>query len=147
MTEATPHHAQPRATPRFGVDWPEQDGELLTLLRGLETELHHPGSACPPERLARLLHPDFHEVGRSGRPYDRNTVLRYLSEHPGPSDAEAGGHRVERLGNDCALLSFWTTHPTEAGKPPVRVLRASVWRRTAVGWQLAYHQGTPAAVD
>jgi 8-oxo-dGTP diphosphatase len=125
---------------------PEPD-PLLALLRGLESELHHPGSACPAGRLAQLLHPDFHEVGRSGRRYDRATVLRYLSEHPGPDAAEAGGHRVERLAEDCALLSFWTTHPAGHGELRTRVLRSSVWRRSADGWQLFYHQGTPAAPD
>jgi len=42
--------------------------DLLELLRGLEVELHHPGTRCSRARLDELLHPDFDEVGRSGRP-------------------------------------------------------------------------------
>lgn len=59
--------------------------DLLLLLQGLEVELHHPGTRCSPSRLDALLHPQFHEIGRSGRAYDRETVLGFLatlSEHP-----------------------------------------------------------------
>jgi hypothetical protein len=53
---------------------------LLAELQALEVELHHPGVACDFARLEELLHTDFHEVGRSGRRYDRATVLHFLSE-------------------------------------------------------------------
>ena len=41
--------------------------DLLTHLQTLEVELHHPGVRTSRARLEALLHPDFHEVGRSGR--------------------------------------------------------------------------------
>jgi hypothetical protein len=53
-------------------------------LRTLEIELHHPGTRCSRGRLERLLHPDFHEVGRSGRRYGRETVIVFLSTETGP---------------------------------------------------------------
>lgn len=64
--------------------------DLLLLLQGLEVELHHPGTRCSPARLDALLHPQFHEIGRSGRAYDRETVLGSLAfqnEHPRQHEA------------------------------------------------------------
>jgi hypothetical protein len=42
-------------------------------------ELHHPGVRCSRDQLAQLLHRDFHEVGRSGRAYNRETVINFLA--------------------------------------------------------------------
>jgi hypothetical protein len=53
---------------------------LLATIQALEVELHHPGVRCDVQRLEQVLHKDFHEVGRSGRQYDRETVVRFLSE-------------------------------------------------------------------
>ena len=45
-------------------------------------------SRCGHARLDELLHPDFDEVGRSGRTYDRTTVLAFLASQGTPA-AEA----------------------------------------------------------
>lgn len=117
--------------------------DLLAELTTLETELHHPGATCSRERLERLLHPDFHELGRSGTRYTRQTVIDFLADRAPPSDVVAHDHRVERLADEVALLHF-TSHEVAADGVPRHVaLRMSVWRRTDVGWQLHYHQGTP----
>jgi hypothetical protein len=57
---------------------------LLDELQALEVELHHPGVHCSRERLEQLLHPQFHEVGRSGRIYDRETIVSYLAAQASP---------------------------------------------------------------
>ena len=118
---------------------------LLQTLQHLEAELHHPGVRCSTERLEQLLHPDFHEVGRSGRPYDRETVIRYLATRTVIPEVEADNYSVEPLADDCALLTYRSAQRAADGSTHDRALRSSVWRRTAVGWQLCYHQGTPAA--
>lgn len=117
---------------------------LLDELRALETELHHPGRPCSPARLERLLHADFHEVGRSGRAYDRATVLAWLSSQATLPDVVSDGFRVERLAADAALLHFRSAL-RDAGRPRQYTLRMSLWMLTVAGWQLRYHQGTPAA--
>lgn len=113
-------------------------------LQALETELHHPGQPCSPARLERLLHADFHEVGRSGRAYDRATVLAWLSSQATLPDVFSDSFRVERLAADTALLHFRSVL-RDAGRPTQYTLRMSLWVLTAAGWQLRYHQGTPAA--
>lgn len=115
---------------------------LLEELVGLETGLHHPGSPLTRERVERLLHPDFHEVGKSGQAYDRATIIDYLSTLQAWPDVVADQHRVQRLADDVALLTFRSTQRLADGQV-VRALRSSIWLRTAIGWQLRYHQGTP----
>lgn len=118
---------------------------LLQALQALEAELHHPGVRCTRERLETLLHPDFHEVGRSGRPYDRETVVAFLlSPHDGGDRVEAFDYRVFPLGDDTALLTYRSHHVGADGAITLAARRSSVWRRTAIGWQLFHHQGTPA---
>ncbi len=125
---------------------PDDLGALQATLRALEIELHHPGAACTAQRLEQLLHPEFHEVGRSGLPYDRATVLRYLAHRPAVPPVQSHGFAVSRLGPDVALLTYRSTeHRDGLGAPPVHTWRSSLWVRSAAGWQLRYHQGTPAA--
>lgn len=122
-------------------------GDALTaLLAGLEAELHHPGRACARARLEQLLHPDFHEVGRSGARYDRATVIDFLASDPARAPIRAGGYRVQRLGAGRALLHY---HSVQTGDDGMRInaaLRSSLWTCSPRGrWQLFYHQGTPVS--
>lgn len=117
---------------------------LLAELTALETELHHPSVPCTRERLERLLHPNFHEVGRSGARYTRQVVIDFLADRTVPPQVIAYDHRVERLAADVALLHFGSHDVAADGTHRHAALRMSVWRRTPLGWQLHYHQGTPA---
>ena len=117
---------------------------LLAELTALETELHHPGVTCTRERLERLLHPDFHEVGRSGTRYTRQTVIDFLADRVPPPHVVAYDHRLEPLSDDVVLLHFASHDIGDGGAPLNPALRVSLWRLTQVGWQLSYHQGTPA---
>jgi hypothetical protein len=119
---------------------------LLADLRQLELELHHPGVHCTPERLEQLLHAEFHEVGRSGRRYGREMVIQVLSSQTRPPPVESQDFVVKKLSTACALLTYRSTHRHPDGRVG-HALRSSVWLRGASGWQLYYHQGTPAASD
>lgn len=118
---------------------------LLTTLQALELELHHPGVRCSRERLEQLLHPDFHEVGRSGRVYARDTIVQYLTTLEIRPGVVSSQFRVEELAPGVALLNFRSVQADGAGRWGLHTLRSSVWLHTARGWQLRYHQGTPAA--
>lgn len=118
---------------------------LLPLLQALEVELHHPGVRCNAARLEQLLHPEFHEVGRSGCPYDRATVLRFLSEQETVPDVVSVDFAVEALAPGIALLTYRSAHRDASGVLGRHTLRSSVWMLAADRWQLRYHQGTPAA--
>jgi hypothetical protein len=118
---------------------------LLNELQALEVELHHPGVRCSRSRLEQLLHPDFHEVGRSGRPYDRETVVGYLAALEVPPVVASDGFALVELGPQVALLTYRSAN-VEPGKGLANhTLRSSIWVQSLQGWQLRYHQGTPAA--
>ena len=74
--------------------------DLLQLLIRLESEFHHAGQLPAPARLERLLHPDFHEVGRSGNAYDRQTVVDYLSSLRAAPAGRQSEHALARLTED-----------------------------------------------
>jgi hypothetical protein len=118
---------------------------LLQELQALEVELHHPGVRCSRARLEELLHPDFDEVGRSGRRYDRDTVIRFLAAQETQPVVASEAFAVSLLGPGVALLSYRSAHVVPGGSLAHHTLRASVWLHTGTGWQMRYHQGTAAA--
>ena len=119
--------------------------QLLSELQALELELHHPGIPSSVTRLQQLLHKDFSEVGRSGRAYDRETVVRCLSEQKVAPAVMSDAFALVQLAPDVALLTYRSAHQKPDGMFENHSLRSSVWVRIAASWQLRYHQGTPAA--
>lgn len=125
-----------------------QHSPLLETLRALEWALHHPGQRMGEEALDALLHPDFHEVGKSGLQYGRAQVIRYLRQLPSvtpqasvrPTDALE--HAVALIAPDCALLTYLSIHHEQGG--PLRVRRSSLWVLHKGHWRLRFHQGTIA---
>jgi hypothetical protein len=115
------------------------------MLQALEVELHHPGVRCSRGRLEFLLHPDFHEVGRSGRAYSRDTVIHFLVSQEQHARVQSERFLVAALGSEIALLTYRSAHLLQDGSLTDHTLRSSLWSRSEVGWQLRFHQGTPAA--
>jgi hypothetical protein len=117
---------------------------LVSELQALEVELHHPGVRCDVARLGQLLHAGFHEVGRSGREYDRATVLRFLAQQENPPSVVSNDFSASLLAPGVALLTYRSAHRQQDGSLASHTLRSSVWLRVGSLWQLRYHQGTPA---
>ncbi len=105
----------------------------------LECDLLNPDFRRDRDKLAALLAEDFHEIGASGRVYDRADVLRLL---PGDADVCQSMHEasLHRLAPDVALLTY--TSERRCGTMVRRTLRSSIWICTAAGWRIRYHQGT-----
>lgn len=118
--------------------------DLAGVLEALESELHHPGTRATRERLEALLHPQFTEVGRSGRRYTRETVIAHLLAQAAQPDVMAWNHHAKALGPGVALLTYESAHRHSDGSLSLAALRSSVWLQTQAGWQLVHHQGTPA---
>jgi hypothetical protein len=120
---------------------------LLQELQALEVELHHPGVRCARERLEILLHPEFHEVGRSGRQYSRESVITYLESQTTHPLVESTRFSISLLAPGCALLTYHSIHQREDGVLENPTWRSSIWLKGSSGWQLRYHQGTPASAE
>lgn len=117
---------------------------LLAQIQALETELHHPGVRLDVARLEQLLHPDFHEVGRSGRTYDRSTIVRYLSAQTVSPSVVSGDFALAPLAVDVVLLTYRSAQRQPDGTLAQPTHRSSVWVLDGAQWRVRYHQGTPA---
>ncbi|HEY1155825.1 MAG TPA: nuclear transport factor 2 family protein, partial [Arthrobacter sp.] len=108
------------------------------LVEELERELLGPLVRGDIGRTAILLHPDFVEIGSSGRVWTRDAMMMALEEDPGErTDIEILG--ADRIGTSAVLLtyrSFSRSGPT---------LRSSLWVLDSGRWRLRFHQGTPEA--
>jgi hypothetical protein len=118
---------------------------LLQELQALEVELHHPGVRCSRERLEKLLHPEFHEVGRSGRSYTRETIVNFLASQESQPAIASEDFSVSVLATGVALLTYRSAHVEQDAALVNHTLRSSIWLKASQGWQLRYHQGTAAA--
>jgi hypothetical protein len=114
-------------------------------LRELEESLLKPETRRDAAALGKLLAPDFREVGACGRIYDRDDVLTAL-----PSEQAAEGYVISDFGVTeldvhVAMVSYRLEVQSAGDATPGRTIRTSLWRLTEDGWQLFFHQGTPAA--
>ncbi|MDP9987694.1 ribonuclease HI [Arthrobacter oryzae] len=120
------------ATQRAGSIPPE------ALVEELERELLGPLVRGDIGRTAVLLHPDFMEIGSSGRVWTRDAMMMALEEDPGErTDIEILG--ADRIGTSAVLLTYRSF--ARSGT----TLRSSLWVLDSGRWRLRFHQGTPEA--
>lgn len=93
-----------------------------------------------PAWMDRILHPDFIEVGRSGRVYDRVGAIA-STDYPFEYELPHSDMSVETLGADIALVRYVSNEFDAGGPTPAH--RTSIWLHTDRGWRLRFHQGTP----
>jgi hypothetical protein len=116
----------------------------LQQLRDLETELHRAETRRNRSRMDSLLHPDFVELARSGRRYSRNEVLEEFEGGRAMEPVHAQDFELAALAPGIALLTYRSAHIGPAGDLFRHSLRSSLWIETPGGWQIRFHQGTPA---
>jgi len=111
----------------------------LTTIEAAERSLFGDGRRASARALQALLHPDFEEIGLSGRLWDRDGALAALAETPSAATARhAGAFRFSRIGSDAVLVRYRTTDARGAAE------RSSLWLRADEGWRIRFHQATPA---
>ena len=99
---------------------------------GLERHLLDPAVRADRAALERLLHPDFVEVGTSGRVWTREELIDALVADP-PCPQAVHEMKVAELAYGIALVTYEL-----AG-----TRRSSLWVREVTHWRLRHHQGTP----
>jgi len=108
------------------------------LVEELERELLGPLVRGDIGRTAVLLHPDFMEIGSSGRVWTRDAMMMALEEDPGErTDIEILG--ADCIGTSAVLLTYRNFARTGT------TLRSSLWVLDGERWRLRFHQGTPEA--
>jgi ribonuclease HI len=107
--------------------------QVIALERSLLTDAVRSDRAS----VAALLHPQWQEVGQSGRLWTREEMLSEVA--PLGTEVSLDVVLTERLAADTLLL-LWRAVSDDGS-----VLRSSVWTRTPQGWQQRFHQGTREA--
>ena len=103
--------------------------------RILELERRLAEGSCSPAELEGLLHPDFLEVGISGKTWGREETLSVLRSRSAKQvDLVLLGDRP--LARDLRQLVYWLS---SAGTSSIR---SSIWRRDGSSWRILFHQGT-----
>jgi hypothetical protein len=113
--------------------------EVLDELKQREPIFHQPKFGTSRRDFENITDPTFWEVGASGKRYSREYVLDTLeSRTPDPDE----GSWVTRDFHcrEVAANNYLITYTLLQGARITR--RATLWRRTAAGWKILYHQGT-----
>ncbi|HEY2678724.1 MAG TPA: hypothetical protein VGI65_17255 [Steroidobacteraceae bacterium] len=116
--------------------------ELMPILEELQRHepiFHHPEFGTRRSDYEAMTHPDFWEVGASGRRYSRKFVLDTLESRL-PDPAEDQWVTSDFQCREIALGNYLITYTLAQGPRITR--RATLWRLTRTGWQALYHQGT-----
>ncbi len=116
--------------------------DVLDELRRLEPIFYRPEHGTRREDFDRMTEEDFWEVGASGQRYSRSYVLGVLAArlgHIGEEFWQASDFRCQAIAPDNYLLTYTLAQSTRTTR------RATIWRRTAEGWKILYHQGTVVA--
>jgi hypothetical protein len=93
-----------------------------------------------PNRLERLLAPDFHEFGSSGGEigYEGTAAWVAAGTDPDGEPIAVENMRGWLLADGLVMLKYTSENQGR------RSNRTSLWRRTTTGgWQIFHHQGTP----
>jgi hypothetical protein len=109
-------------------------------LIALEEAMWRPETRFAPEFQQRHFAADFFEFGRSGRVYGRSDVIRF-DDQPIAAKLPLLNLEIRRLDTDTAQITY-DSEVTYDGIVE-RAHRSSIWSRTAHGWIMRFHQGTP----
>ncbi len=115
--------------------FPAHPDATLEAVVALERELLDPAVRADPLRAGELLHPDFEEIGASGRRWSRQEVLA-MSGEGDAADVSLEVLTLKRLDAGTALLTYRSVAPRGSA------LRSSIWQRENGRWQVRFHQGT-----
>ncbi|MER0484573.1 DUF4440 domain-containing protein [Streptomyces sp. Edi2] len=115
----------------------DEDQSLRAAVEG-ELRLLDPAIRASPALAAELLDPEFVEFGASGRRWDRVSILTAIA--PGP---DTPPDRIATSDMTATLMAPGIVHVTyTSDHNGRRARRSSLWRRSAAGWRLYFHQGT-----
>ena len=113
---------------------------ILAELSAREPIFHRPEFGTTRADFERMTTDDYWETGASGRRYSRAAVLNELEKRfsaPHQDIWETSEFHCRKLGENTWLLTY-----TLLQDHARLTRRATIWRQTADGWKILYHQGT-----
>jgi hypothetical protein len=123
--------------------------EQLEEIIALETALHKKELRRDSSRLQQLMGDQFKEFGRSGRSYDKASIMaQLLSEPDFEGEIVSWGFEGTALAPDVTMLNYRSAFRDADGVDSNFAWRSSIWKRGDAGaWQMQFHQGTPTNAD
>ncbi|HWI31544.1 MAG TPA: nuclear transport factor 2 family protein [Microbacterium sp.] len=109
----------------------------LSLIRAAEQELLTPAVRRNSRRVYELLHPEFIEIGRSGRRWTRNEIVAALADETDRGDPTTDEWQFSALAPNLTLVTYLIRGAGGDSR------HSSVWETTDGRLQLRFHQGTP----
>jgi len=120
----------------------ELSAEDLQAVKLLEERLWMTDFRFDRSWMEAVLADDFFEFGRSGRVYSRDQCLS-ISGHSINAVLPLPDFKARCLSRDIVQTTYKSIVTYEGGIEFGN--RSSIWLRTSLGWELKFHQGTPAS--
>jgi hypothetical protein len=114
---------------------------VLHELSSREPIFHRPQPGMDRAFFESMTAPDFWEIGASGRKYSRSfvldTVVKRYENDANPDVWQTSDFYCRMLAPDLYQITYTLL------QDKVRTTRrSSIWRHSASGWQVVFHQGT-----
>jgi len=108
-------------------------------LAAREPIFHRPEFGTSRADFEAMMDDGFFEVGASGKKYSRQFVLDALElrDHTAAERLVVTDFACRRLSNDTWLVTYLLEQPNARMSR-----RSTLWRLSAQGWKILYHQGT-----
>lgn len=112
-----------------------------SLVQAAEEELLTSATRHNRNRLRELLHPDFVEVGRSGRRWTRDETVTALADEDDRAPTLTDEWEFVELSSDIILVTYVIRSTNGDSR------HSSVWTSMEGRLQMRFHQGTRMAVE
>lgn len=108
-----------------------------------EIKLHQFEIRTDEREVAKLVHSEFLEVGKSGRTFDYRSVVESMSlEKQTGAVVHSQDYQCIKLEENTFLVLYKSAVIEKEGVIGGFAKRSSVWVKDGVQWKLRYHQGT-----
>ncbi|WP_196140384.1 DUF4440 domain-containing protein [Aliikangiella sp. G2MR2-5] len=116
----------------------------MDIIISREISLHKFNTRQNPLELKCLIHPDFREIGRSGKIFDFDSIVEMMkAEEPSDYKVHSQGFKGIQLEASSYLLTYQSARVDKNGEVSNYAMRSSIWLEIDENWQLIFHQGTP----
>lgn len=110
--------------------------ERFAVIHAAETALLSSEIRGDPDAAGGLLHPDFTEIGRSGRRWTRAEILEALADEPARQAPTADDWRFVDVALDTVLVTYRLRSDTTVSR------HSSLWVVSDGTPRMLFHQGT-----
>jgi hypothetical protein len=118
----------------------------LDHLKNLEIALHQHDVRINIDKLKELLHPEFVEIGYSGKTYDFNSIVENLRSESSPDyEVWSQDFSYNQYASDTVQVVYLSAQLGKNGDLSRHAKRTSIWVNESGRWQMKFHQATPVA--